>query len=232
MQEVPRAQSQLEEKIGYTFSRPELLQRALTHPSYGREKRIRTNNQRLEFLGDAVLGLIIADLLFELFPGEREGYLTRQRSILVKGQQLHAIAVEIELGTYLFLGEGEALSGGRQRASILEDAFEALIGAVYLDGGFSTTHAIVEKLYGSIEKRLEELSVEHNPKGQLQELLQPNIGNQSLDYRVTEAAGPDHEKTFSVELWIEGKLRGTGEGRSKQAAESMAAKEALREFEK
>lgn len=223
----PHPREGLEARLAYSFKDPALLQRALTHPSYSREKGLRSNYQRLEFLGDAVISLIISERLFRHFPREREGFLTRTRSMLVQGEQLSTLARELELGTYLYLGEGEVQSGGRERASILEDAFEALFGALYMDAGLETTRSVLEALYGSVEDRLETIAHEHNPKGQLQELLQPKVDNGSIEYRLVEISGPDHERLFHVEVWIEGACCGRGEGRSKQAAESMAAREAL-----
>jgi ribonuclease-3 len=221
----------LESRLAYSFQNKALLQRALTHPSFGREKGLKTNNQRLEFLGDAVISLILADLLFRLYPDEREGFLTRTRSMLVKGDQLCALARELELGSFLLLGEGEAQSGGRERPSILEDAFEALIGAIYLDAGLEVTRSVVEAVYGPIDLRLESIATEHNPKGQLQELLQPRVDNGSIEYRLIDVHGPDHDRVFQVEVWIEGVCRGSGQGRSKQAAETIAAREALAQLE-
>lgn len=227
METDPHPREALEARLDYAFKDPTLLQRALTHPSYSREKGLKSNYQRLEFLGDAVISLITSERLFRLFPGEREGYLTRTRSMLVQGEQLSVLARELNLGAYLYLGEGEAQSGGRERASILEDAFEALVGALYMDGGLEDTRTVLEKLYGPLEERLERIATEHNPKGQLQELLQPRVDNGSIEYRLVEITGPDHERRFHVEVWIEGDCRGRGEGRSKQAAEAMAAREAL-----
>lgn len=231
MEQRPWKSQDLETRLAFVFTDRELLQKALTHPSYEREKRIKCNNQRLEFLGDAVIGMIIADLLFQHFPAEREGQLTQKRSMLVNGQQLCDLARELKLGNFLFLGEGEEQNGGRERPSILEDAFEALVGAIYLDGGLDAARSVVAGLYGSLEDRLASIALEHNPKGQLQELLQPKVPNEAIDYKVTDISGPDHARVFTVELWIDGVYHTSGEGSSKQAAEAMAARKALKERE-
>lgn len=227
MAEAHAGPAALEERIGYPFTDKELLQRALTHPSYGQDDRESPHNQRLEFLGDAVLGLVLAEALFAQLPDEREGTLTRFRSMLVKGHQLCQLAREIGLGDYLRIGDAEASQGGRERDSILEDAFEAVIAAVYLDGGLPATREVVLKIYGPLEARLELQTESHNPKGRLQELLQPKLGNDSIEYRLTEASGPDHLRHFTVEVWIQGVCTGTGSGHSKKLAESAAALDAL-----
>lgn len=217
----------LEERIGYTFQDGRLLQRALTHPSYLQGSSELEHNQRLEFLGDAVLGLVLAEALFTDLPAEREGTLTRFRSILAKGNQLALIAAEIELGAVLRLGDAEHSMGGRERPSILEDAFEALIGAIYRDGGLSAAREVVLRLYGPLTDRLDFQMEAHNPKGRLQELHQPTLGNQAIEYRLVEESGPDHRKHFTVEVWIDGTRRGRGSGNSKKLAEEAAALEAL-----
>ena len=216
----------LEKRIGYTFKEPALLKRSLTHPSFQGEAK-EGNYQRLEFLGDAVLGLVLAEQLFKSLPDKREGALTRYRSMLVKGQQLSQLAGEIQLGEHVRMGAAEAAQGGRMRQSILEDAFEAMIGAVYIDGGLEKARAVTLAIYGSLEERLELQAEIHNPKGKLQELLQPDIGNDSIDYRLTEESGPDHQKQFTVEVWINGVFKGRGSGNSKKIAEEAAAREAL-----
>jgi ribonuclease-3 len=219
--------SVLEDRIAYTFADKELLQRSLTHPSFKTPKGKCPHNQRLEFLGDAVLGMVLAEALFNDLPDEREGVLTRYRSMLAKGQQLHTLAQELELGKFLHLGEAEAAQGGRERASILEDALEALIGAIYLDGGLDAARESVRHLYGSLSSRVQSQLGLHNPKGKLQELYQPTLGNDSIEYRLIESTGPDHLKEFTVEVWIDGTCRGRGTGNSKKNAEEEAARAAL-----
>lgn len=221
----------LEERLEYAFTDSELLIRALTHPSYGQDNRSSKHNQRLEFLGDAVLGLALAEQLFTELPEEREGTLTRFRSMLVRGHQLSCLARELGLGQFLRLGDAEESQGGRERDSILEDAFEAIIGAVYLDGGLGVTKQVVQKIYGSLEARLDRQTESHNPKGRLQELLQPTLGNDSIEYRLVEESGPDHQKHFTVEVWIDAKCEGEGAGPSKKLAEAAAALDALDKME-
>ena len=222
---------QLQEKIGYRFRNPDLLLRSLTHPSFARSGSGLANNQRLEFLGDAILGMVLAEALFHELPDERERALTRFRSILVNGRQLSELAEEIRLGAYMRLGEAEEAQGGRRRNSILEDAFEAMVAAIYLDGGLDAARQVILKLYGSLPSRLEHQLEAHNPKGKLQELLQPTLGNDSIEYRLIEESGPDHEKEFTVEVWVEGTCRGKGSGNTKKTAEEDAARQALQSFE-
>jgi len=221
------ALTELEDRLGYQFHEQALLEQALTHPSWRPAEGSVSHNQRLEFLGDAVLGLVLAEALYEELPQEREGTLTRFRSMLVKGHQLHLLAESLSLGTYLRLGEAEESMGGRERPSILEDAFEALIGAVYEDGGIEAAKAVAGRIYGPLEPLLDRLMEEHNPKGRLQELYQPTLGNDSIEYRLTGQSGPDHAKQFVVEVWIDGTRRGSGKGYSKKRAEEAAALEAL-----
>lgn len=218
---------EFEDRIGYSFKDKELLVRALTHPSFSFNGRLVPHNQRLEFLGDAVLGLVLAELLFDELPDEREGTLTQYRSMLVKGHQLNLLAREIFLGKYLRMGEAESAQGGRDRASILEDAFEAVIGAVYQDGGLEAARQVAITTYGPLKERLDLQTEAHNPKGRLQELLQPQLGNQSIEYRLIEESGPDHRKHFTIEVWIDGEYKGRGTGNSKKDAEESAAMEAL-----
>ena len=217
----------LEERLGYSFNDKDLLRRALTHPSYLQGNSSGEHNQRLEFLGDAVLGLVLAEALFAELPAEREGTLTRFRSMLAKGEQLALIAREIELGEALLMGEAEDSMGVRDRPSILEDALEAVIGAAYRDGGLEAARQVVVHLYGPLSSRLDFQMDAHNPKGRLQEIHQPKLGNQSIEYRLVEESGPDHRKHFTVEVWVDGTCRGRGSGNSKKLAEEAAAMEAL-----
>ena len=218
---------ELEERLGYTFADASLLERALTHPSLAKERGQGVHNQRLEFLGDVVLGLVLAEFLFEQLPAKREGVLTRYRSMLVKGDQLHELALEAGIGKFLRMAASEESQGGRERPSILEDALEAVIGAVYLDGGLAAAKECTKKLYGDLQSRIHRQLEQHNPKGKLQELLQSDLGNDAIEYRLVESSGPDHLKQFTVEVWIEGKCRGRGTGNSKKSAEEEAARAAL-----
>ncbi len=217
----------LEERIGHKFRNPLLLAEALTHASLGHEtERRHFDNQRLEFLGDAVLQLAITEYLYGHFQGAPEGHLTKLRSRLVSRDSLKRHAAQLDLGNCLMLGRGEEVSGGRHRASTLADSYEALIGALYLDSDFATARRfILEQMAGDLA-RLKEEPVDINPKGELQELLQA-ISPTSPIYEVISQSGPEHEKTFSVRVLWEGEKLGEGTGRSKKQAETAAARQAL-----
>lgn len=219
----------LEERIGHPFHDPQLLTEALTHPSVRHEKqRAHFDNQRLEFLGDAVLQLVITEHLFNLFSAAGEGRLTTRRARLVSRGSLKMHATKVDLGRHLFLGRGEEASGGRERASTLADAFEALLGAIFLDGGIETARRFILAEMQEELGHLEEEPLEINPKGQLQELLQA-ISPRSPIYELVSQVGREHEKTFSVRVLWEGRVLGEGVGRSKKQAESAAALVALQE---
>ena len=223
--DVPTAA--LEARIGYTFRDAELLKRALTHSSWAQVKPEEEHNQRLEFLGDAVLNLILADKLCALLPHKREGILTRNRAALSKGVQLSALARELTLDAHLRLSDAEERNGGRSRDGILEDAVEALIGAIYLDSNYERCRDVVLDWYGDLRSRLDSLLHLHNPKGQLQERVQPLHGNEAVRYSVVEEQGPPHNRTYRVRVDISGETRGEGSGSSKKEAEENAAREAL-----
>ncbi|HWB60182.1 MAG TPA: ribonuclease III [Chthoniobacteraceae bacterium] len=217
----------LEERIKYKFRNSLLLAEALTHPSLGHEtQRYHFDNQRLEFLGDAVLQLIFTEHLFEKFPDYTEGQLTKLRSRLVSREGLKVHAINIGLGNYMMMGKGEETSGGRARSSALADAFEALIGAMYLDSGLETVRKFVlrEAMINIENVKFDTLDV--NPKGRLQELLQA-ISPQSPEYHVVSESGPEHLKKFVSEVRWNGIKLGTGEGQSKKEAEKFAAEDAL-----
>ena len=217
----------LELRLGYRFRDTSLLERALTHPSVGHEKqRFHIDNQRLEFLGDAVLQLVITEYLYANFPKEQEGPLTKLRARLVSRDALQAHAVALDLGRHLIMGRGEEASGGRTRASSLADAFEAVVGAIYLDSDFATTREFVLRAMQSALTGVLEAPVDINPKGQLQEILQA-IASRGPIYELISATGPEHAKTFVVEARWEGETLGRGTGPSKQAAEIAAAMDAL-----
>ena len=217
----------LEERIEYKFRNSLLLAEALTHPSLGHEaQRYHFDYQRLEFLGDAVLQLVITEYLFSHFQAEAEGQLTKLRSRLVSRDALKTHAAALDLGRYILMGRGEEASGGRERTSTLADAFEALIGALYLDGGLDVAkNFILTQTRGDLAKLTEE-PVDFNPKGDLQELLQ-SISPRSPIYELVSQSGPEHEKTFVSEVVWEGIVLGQGTGRSKKQAETAAALEAL-----
>lgn len=218
----------LQERIGYRFRDPAFLATALTHTSYLQDHPTAgEGNQRLEFLGDSVLQLILSATLFELYPDQREGALSKRRSTLTNGRFLSLIARDLGLDASLRLGLSEEQTGGRQRASILEDALEALVGAIYLDSDFPTVRAVVLNWYGPLAERLTILLGEDNPKGCLQELFQPKHGNRALRYEVTRTAGAPHEREYEVNVYLLDRLLGSGRGSSKKLAEESAARAAL-----
>jgi len=218
----------LQQRLGYAFREPALLERAITHPSYLQDHPdTKESNQRMEFLGDAVLQLILTQALFELFPGDREGALTKRRSALTKGSFLSQLAREIGLESDLRLGAGEEASGGRSKTGALEDAFESLVGAIHLDGGYPAARQVVLGLYGSLSDRLAAVEDAENPKGRLQERVQPAHGNDALRYEVVRIEGSDHAREFEVAVRLHDRLLGQGRGTSKKLAEEAAARVAL-----
>ena len=218
----------LESRLGYKFRNSLLLAEAMTHPSLAYEsQRPHFDNQRLEFLGDAVLQLILTEDLFKMFPDFPEGKLTKLRSRLVSRRALARFALTIDLGAYVLLGKGEEATGGRRRVSTLADAFEALIGAVYLDGGYEGSRELVLRLFQSEIEALAGSPEERNPKGELQEHLQA-IQPEPPEYEVLSESGPDHRKVFQSQVSWRGKVLAVGRGKSKKEAEARAASEALR----
>jgi ribonuclease-3 len=217
----------LEQRLHYKFRNPLLLAEALTHPSLGHEtQRHHFDNQRLEFLGDAVLQLIFTEYLFDQYPDYTEGQLTKLRARLVSREGLRQHAAAIELGKYLMMGRGEEASGGRERSSALADAYEALIGAMYLDSDYVTVRRIV---LTESREHVEDLHLDMtdaNPKGQLQEILQA-ISPESPTYLIIDQSGPEHEKRFVARIIWQGRELGEGGGRSKKEAEVAAARTAL-----
>ena len=218
----------LEKRISYKFRNSLLLAEALTHPSLAYEtQKPHFDNQRLEFLGDAVLQLVLTDELFEMFPKFAEGRLTKLRSRLVSRDALQGYAREYKLGEYLMIGKGEEASGGRERPSILADAFEALVGAIYLDGGIDSARAFILMACKRQVEVVAEEPTEKNPKGELQEILQA-ICNESPAYRILSQEGPDHCKNFEAAVLWQNTVLGEGKGSSKKEAEARAAKDALK----
>ncbi len=215
----------LEEKLGYTVSNRAFLENALTHSSYANENKAKglQSNERLEFLGDSVLGMVVADYLFRTHPDLPEGDLTRTRAALVCEGSLVEVAQCLELGAYLKLGKGEEAGGGRERPSIIADAVEAVLAAVYLDGGIGSARKLIQKF---ILDREAEKSASRDYKTALQELVQRESG-QVLGYQLIGAEGPDHAKIFSVEVDLNGIPIGQGRGRSKKEAEQNAARAAI-----
>lgn len=219
----------LEDRIGYRFSDRNLLETALTHPSLAYEtKKPQPDNQRLEFLGDAVIQLILTDELFHRFPRFSEGHLTKLRSRIVSRDALYQLGGVINLGTHLRLGKGEAASGGMDRPSNVADALEALAGAIYIDGGMEAARSFFLGNFSDFIDQVAAKPVENNPKGQLQEELQA-IKATSPNYLVVSQEGPDHEKIFVTEVHWDGMLLGSGTGSSKKEAETNAALLALQD---
>jgi len=217
----------LEARLRYKFRNPLLLAEALTHASLGHEThRHHFDNQRLEFLGDAVLQLVFTEYLFDRFPGGAEGALTKARARLVSREGLRVLAEDLELGRFMMMGRGEESSGGRQRAGVLADAFEALIGAIYLDSDYVTARRVVLHAARSHLTNVSVHGPEGNPKGELQEILQA-LSPVSPTYLITDQTGPEHDKRFVAQVvWLDVTL-GAGEGRSKKEAEVAAASEAM-----
>ena len=218
---------ELEKQIGYNFKTRELLHRALSHSSYANENRnVHESNERLEFLGDSVLSVIVAEYLFKKFKNLPEGELTKLRAALVCEKSLAGFSREMDLGKYLLLGKGEQQNGGRERPSILADAFEALLAAMYLDGGMEVARRHVMRF---VEKEVENHTVGdafHDYKTQLQEIIQRNR-EEELIYSLTGESGPDHDKRFTVEVRLNSNVIGKGTAHSKKQAEQDAAKQAL-----
>ena len=217
----------LDERLGYSFRNRALLETALTHSSYANENRASgiVCNERLEFLGDSVLGVTVADFLYRHFPDMPEGRMTRLRAELVCEQSLHRVALELHLGDYLRLGKGEEHNGGRKRASILSDAVEAVIAAMYLDAGMETAAGFIHRCLLD-DVRAIETPTFTDYKTSLQELVQRHSG-QVLSYELVGEEGPDHAKTFRVQVCLNGDPIGRGIGRTKKEAEQTAAANAL-----
>lgn len=217
----------LEEKIGYTFTDKKLLRNALCHSSYSNERRSEhiPSNERLEFLGDSVLSIIVSEYLYRSFPERSEGELSNIRREIVDSASLAAFARKIELGKYMFFGNGEEKNGGRDRTSNLEDAFEALAAAMYLDGGFECVKSFFMPL---VKAQVENIFATHklnDPKSLLQEIVQQN--GETLQYEKVGERGPDHDKRFTCVVKLNSNVIGRGEGKRIQEAEMNAARDAL-----
>lgn len=217
----------LEEAIGYRFHNISLLQNALTHSSFANERWHNSllSNERLEFLGDSILGMLVAEYLYRNFPDRPEGELTRMRADMVCEKTLASVAARIHLGDHLMLGHGEEQGGGRSRDSILADAVESVIAACFLDGGIEAAQKFI-RTFILVEVPVSQM---HNAdyKTKLQELVQQKK-NQVLSYTLTGESGPDHDKHFTVAVFLNGGVVGQGEGRSKKRAEQEAARTAIR----
>lgn len=219
---------ELESATSYTFKDKKKLLLALTHSSYANEKKNEglTSNERLEFLGDAVLNIVTSEYIYKNFPLLPEGEMTKTRASIVCEGSLMKCANKIMLGNYLLLGKGEENSGGRTRTSILSDAFEALIGAIYLDGGLEEAGTFIFSTMKDLYENINSSEVFVDYKTQFQEIIQKN-SEQNICYKILEEKGPDHNKFFVAQLSVGDKIYGTGEGRSKKEAEQNAASAAL-----
>ncbi len=219
---------ELQKKIGYEFQNKVFLNEALTHSSFSNEfKKIKNrNNERLEFLGDSILGLIISNYLFSLKKELPEGELTKIRAAIVCEKSLKDVAKSINLGEFLYLGKGEESTGGRARDSILADATEALIAAIYLDGDFKKVTDFVLLHMQDIIQQAIQGKIMRDYKTQLQELIQKD-NKENISYTLAEQIGPDHDKTFKMNVYVGEEIIGTGIGKSKKEAEQKAAQDAL-----
>jgi len=220
----------LQREMGYAFRNPARLQLALTHPSIAHEQGTpMETNQRLEFLGDAVLQLVLTRELYDKYPAFGEGPLTKARAKLVNRRTLAEHARRLNLGEYLILSRGEELHGGRDRLSALADAFEALLGAIFLDGGFESARDFILRRFVAAFERLDVIPILENPKGELQELLQ-SVSSEAPQYSVVSATGPDHDRIFECTVHHNGVELARGQGKSKKSAESEAALAALKKL--
>lgn len=227
--------SLLEQKIGYSFRDPNILREALTHSSYANERKAKNQpvrcNERLEFLGDAILSAVVSEYLYREYSDLPEGELTQRRKAVVQSSALAQYARSIDLGAYLFLGNGEEKGNGRDRQSTLEDAFEALVAAIWLDAGDGGMAQVRNLILPFIQKELTEnySPIRDDPKTELQQLIQQTEGD-CLTYHTVGESGPDHDKNFEVEARLNSNVIGRGVGKSKREAEQNAALEALRLF--
>jgi len=232
---VPSDKAKLEDLqrcLGYRFSKVDLLKLALTHPSVAHETTAPTpHNQRLEFLGDAVLGLVLTQELYQRFDTVSEGPLTKARAQMVNRRSLAEQARRFNLGQFLILSRGEETSGGREKQSALADAFEALLGAILLDGGFEAARAFILKCFHDAFGHLMRIPNIDNPKGELQEMLQAR-STDAPEYKTTSVTGPDHDRLFECAVFHEGHELARGKGKSKKSAESEAALAALHSLQK
>ena len=222
--------SQIQNIIGYKFKKEKLLETALTHSSYANEHKSNGTvcNERLEFVGDSVLGFICAELLFKRYPDKTEGEMSKMRSSLVCESALAEYASIIDLGNYLLLGHGENLAGGRERPSTLSDAFEALIAAIYIDGGMENAKKfVIPFLTGALNSNKQTHVLNRDYKTVLQEIAQQNPG-EIISYETVGESGPDHNKCFTVNVYLNSNLLATADGKSKKEAEQNAAHEALK----
>lgn len=218
---------ELENALGYKFNNKRLLKNALTHSSFANECKSGISNERLEFLGDSVLSIIVSDYIFKNFPDLPEGELTRLRSALVCEKALFSYSKKLELGKYLLLGKGEEKNGGRETSSILADAFEAVLAAIYLDGGIEPARTHVMRFVSAELKNNRKKDLQKDYKTELQEIIQKNP-EESVTYIFSDESGPDHDKRFTVDVYLNSNIIGTGVGKTKKQAEQFAAMQALK----
>ncbi|HCU23414.1 MAG TPA: ribonuclease III [Deltaproteobacteria bacterium] len=222
-----------EKKLGYRFRKKHFLKNALTHRSYANERRLPAcdHNERLEFLGDAVLELIVSHLLMETYPDATEGELSKLRASLVNEKTLAGVALAHDLGQYLYLGRGEAMGQGREKPSLLANAVEAVMGAIYLDRGFKKAFKVIRRIALELFEQVGQEGFYKDYKTHLQEHAQL-LFKAIPKYKLVKESGPDHDKTFEINLLIRGQVLGVGTGKSKKDAEQSAAKSALEAIEK
>ena len=220
----------LEKNIGYKFTNKDLLKKALTHTSYAHENKVESN-EKLEFLGDSILEYITSEYIYNEYRKLTEGEMTKVRASVVCGENLSKVAKAHDISEYLYLGKSEIITGGKNRLAILEDSIEALIAAIYLDGGLEPTKKfIIDNLKREIAKATKNVGVK-DYKTVLQEILQEN-GDVKIKYEIIKEMGPDHNKRFEAQVKLNGKILAQGKGKSKKQAEMQAAKKALEQFEK
>ena len=220
--------NKFEQLIGYKFNNAIYLERALTHSSYNKEKNTKhQDNERLEFLGDAFFDAIVSAELFKMMQGVTEGKLTKTRALVVCESSLAKAARKLGLGQYIYIGHGEEVAGGRDKDSILADAMEAVIGAIYIDGGYAPTQKFVIQNFAETIKDAAEGKLFSDYKSEVQEFIQKNGRNLAITYNTVREEGPAHDKTFFVNLSYDGNVLGEGSGKSKKEAEQQAAKTAL-----
>ena len=224
--------TKLQKNISYSFQNPELLILALTHPSFNEHDQRKADNQRMEFLGDSILGAILADALYQAFPKENEGSLSRKKAVFVRGSFLAKVAYDLKLDRFVLMSESEIKNKGHKRSSTLEDTLEALIGAIFLDGGMQETRNCVLKWFGDLPGQLQAEQPKYNPKGQLQEMIKDGSMSQNIEYRLIKEEGPPHQKKFAIDLIVGKKTLGSGVGKTKKEAEEKAALLALSKISK
>lgn len=221
----------IEKVIGYSFKKPAILKRALTHKSYANELKLSAeeHNERLEFLGDAVLELAVSELLMKRYPDFSEGELSKMRAAIVNEKQLASLARKFRLGDYLYLGRGEEQTSGREKSSLLADAYEAILGGIYMDRGAKKAFQLIQRHYSDLLDKTPPHQFYQDYKTELQERCQ-ELFRAIPRYKLAAERGPDHDKTFEVEIYIRNELMGHGFGRSKKEAEQQAAQEALQKL--